>query len=224
MITKKVKVAGKYSDITLGEYVAWHNAGSSEILKVMAATGLTKTEARNLERKKFDFILTKFQEALDNPTREDFRTKITLAGKDYGLIPDFTKMRTGEYIDAVSNASSDKGVSGVPKLMSILYRPIDAVMGSKYSIEKYNSDVHLQNAELFKQLPMTQVDGVLLFFSTISNELQVNLELSSVRMIQKLMKPITSKSTSISKLRKRLKAGWLSGVGMVYSKRQRTIS
>jgi hypothetical protein len=129
MRIKTVKVAGKYSDITLGEYVAWHNAGSSEVLKVMAATGLTKTEARDLEREKFDFILNRFQEALDNPTREDFRYKITLGGKDYGLVPDFTKMKFGEYIDAVSNASSDKGVSGVPKLMAILYRPINAVLG-----------------------------------------------------------------------------------------------
>jgi hypothetical protein len=58
----------------------------------------------------------------------------------------------------------------LPKLLSILYRPISSEIGTKYKIEQYTAD-HLANAKDFEQMPLSIANGALLFFSTIESEL-----------------------------------------------------
>lgn len=207
---KIAKVAGKYSDITLGEYIAYKKAGMSDIMKLQAVTGLSKQDAMRVSADKAEFALSKFEEALNNPTYPETRFKIELGGKDYGFIPDLTKITLGNKVDIMTNVETGD-VGNWAKVMAMLYRPIIANMGDKYEIEKYDSDKVYDRVELFKTLPLPVADGALLFFSTISNELSSSLQLSLVRAMRKEMSEQTEKRKSLKE--------WLSGVGFFSSKK-----
>jgi hypothetical protein len=210
MEIKTAAVAGKYSDITLGEYVAYKKAGISEIMKLQAVTGLSKQDALKVSSDKAAFALAKFEDALNNPSAPQALFKIELGGKDYGFIPDLSKITLGNKVDIMTNVESGD-LANWPKVMAMLYRPIIANLGSKYEIEPYDIDKVHDRAELFKTLPLPVADGALLFFSTISNELSVNLQLSLVRQMRKEMNEPTEK--------KRWLRAWRSGGGFFLSRK-----
>ena len=187
------KVAEHYKDITIGEWCGWHLAGDNDVLKCAAITGYTKEQVRAIKREKVDFAIGKFQKALNNPTsRIEYR--FTLNGVDYGLIPDLTSggLTMAEHIDLVNNSSTELQYETLPKVMAILYRPIVAKVGKHYEIEPYNHKKHLKNAAVMRGLSMEIVNGAMLFFSTIANELQVNSQLSLVRKLKKMKEQIQS--------------------------------
>ena len=210
MEIKTAAVAGKYSDITLGEYVAYKKAGISEIMKLQAVTGLSKQDALKVSSDKAAFALAKFEDALNNPTSPQALFKITLGGKDYGFIPDLSKITLGNKVDIMTNVESGD-LANWPKVMAMLYRPIIANLGSKYEIEAYDIDKVHDRAELFKTLPLPVADGALLFFSTISNELSSSLQLSLVRQMRMEMSEPTEK--------KRWLRAWRSGGGFFLSRK-----
>ena len=210
MEIKTAQVAGKYSDITLGEYVAYKKAGISEIMKLQAVTGLSKQDALKVRSDKAELAIATFEAALNNPVQPETRFKIQLGGKDYGFIPDLTKITLGNKVDIMTNVET-ADVANWPKVMAMLYRPIVANLGSKYEIEPYDSDKVHERIELFKTLPLPIADGALLFFSTISNELSSSLQLSLVRTMRREMSELTVKRKSLKE--------WLSGVGFFSSKK-----
>ena len=210
MQIKTASVAGKYSDITLGEYVAYKKAGISEIMKLQAVTGLSKQDALKVSSDKAAFALAKFEDALNNPTNPETRFKITMGGKDFGFIPDLSKITLGNKVDIMTNVETGD-VANWPKVMAMLYRPIIANLGGKYEIEAYDSDKVHERVELFKTLPLPIADGALLFFSTISNELSSSLQLYLVRQMRREMSEPTEK--------KRWLRGWLNGVGFFSSRK-----
>jgi len=192
MAKKIAEVAGRYTDISLGEYVAFKKAGMSEIMKLQAITGLSRQEASLVSSDKAAFALQKFEDALNNPTQPKTLFKITLGGQDFGFIPDLTKITLGNKVDIMTNV--EKGdIANWPKVMAMLYRPIVANLGSKYEIETYDSDKVAERVELFKTLPLDVADGALLFFSTISNELNYSLQLSLVKQMTKEMSQLKEK-------------------------------
>jgi hypothetical protein len=86
----------------------------------------------------------------------------------YGFIPDINKISFGEWLDLDTNCKDFP--KNLPKLLSILYRPILSEIGTKYKIEQYTAD-HLSNAKDFESMPLSIANGALLFFSTIESEL-----------------------------------------------------
>lgn len=182
------QVAGIYKDITLGEYCGWHKAGDNKTLKCAAVTGLTKEQVRGLKLDKVDRAISIFTEALKRPTSK-IEYKITIGGVDYGLIPDLTNgsMTMAEHIDLVNNAEPANQYDTLPKMMAILYRPIIAKVGNRYEVEPYDYKKHLANAKQFESVSMETVNGVLLFFSTIAKELQVNSQLYLANQLKKQM-------------------------------------
>lgn len=182
------KVARHYKDITLGEWCGWHLAGDNDILKCSAITGYSKEQVRSLKREKVDFAIAQFQKALNEPTSR-IEYKFTLAGTDYAMIPDLTSggLTMAEHIDLVNNSDKNLQYETLPKVMAILYRPVVAKIGSRYEIEPYDHKKHLQNAAIMRELSMEVVNGAMLFFSTIANELRVNSELYLAKKMRTAM-------------------------------------
>jgi hypothetical protein len=188
-------VPTEYHHIKLGQWCAWHEAGDNEILKCAAATGMQKEEVRLLKRDQLDKAIALFQKALNNPT-STIKQTFTHNGVEYGLIPDMTSggMTAGEHIDLVNNSNNETMYKTLPKVMAILYRPVIAKSGKRYEIEPY--DWKRINDQVFKDLPMDIVSGALLFFSTISKELQVNSQLSLAKKLQKMTTELSSQPTN----------------------------
>jgi hypothetical protein len=107
--------------------------------------------------------ITAFREVITNPLANHQHK-----WKGYGFIPDINKISFGEWLDLDTNCKDFP--KNLPKLLSILYRPISSEIGTKYKIEQYTAD-HLSNAKDFEQMPLSIANGALLFFSTIESEL-----------------------------------------------------
>jgi hypothetical protein len=58
------------------------------------------------------------------------------------------------------------------KAMSILYRPITFQRNNKYQIEEYKG---VDNAEVFKNMPLDVAFGSMVFFWNLKNELLTNI-------------------------------------------------
>jgi len=86
---------------------------------------------------------------------------------EFGFIPNLDKMTQGEFID-VSNYGTD--VKELHKLMAVLFRPIknrDAF--GNYEIINYKGTK--QYSDIMKHMPLSIVNGALVFFSSLANEL-----------------------------------------------------
>jgi len=88
---------------------------------------------------------------------------------EYGFIPNLDEMSLGEYVDLDTYISS---WDNMHKAMAVLYRPIDASFGSKYTIEEYDG----VGQEKMKDMPLDVVFGSMIFFY------RLGIDLSQVMM------------------------------------------
>ena len=84
---------------------------------------------------------------------------------EFGFIPKFEDLTSGEYID-IENYMSD--TQTLHKAMAVLFRPIKTKVKDLYTIEDYeNSDKY---SEVLKYMPLDIALGCMLFFSTLLND------------------------------------------------------
>ena len=79
-------------------------------------------------------------------------------------------MTFGEYLDLNHFVSNDF-TNNLPKTMSVLYRPVVSEFMHNYEIEKYDSNVHIKNADLFREVDMAYVNGAMVFFCLLREDL-----------------------------------------------------
>lgn len=127
----------------------------------------------NFERKRLDLISqTDYEEIISqidkalNQTVE-FTPTFFIQDVEFGFIPNLDKITTGEYRD-LSIYGTD--VNEMHKLMAVLFRPIlkKDVVGN-YSIIDYEGTERYAN--LMLSMPLSIVNGALVFFSSLANEL-----------------------------------------------------
>tara|TARA_X000001382_G_C3095421_1_gene154920 strand:- start:108 stop:707 length:600 start_codon:yes stop_codon:yes gene_type:complete len=94
---------------------------------------------------------------------------------EYGFHPNLEEITLGEYADIetyMKNGIEDN----LPKLMSVLYRPITEKSGKNYSIEAYGISDSRMRAEKFKDMKAENVNSSLVFFWTFVKELSIILQ------------------------------------------------
>ncbi len=126
-----------------------------------------------LERNRIDLISTQdykeITEQIDKALNQTVEFKPTFFIKDveFGFIPNLDKMTQGEFID-VSTYGTE--VNEMHKLMAVLFRPIKKKDSfGNYSIINYQGTK--QYSDLMKHMPLSIVNGSLVFFSSLANEL-----------------------------------------------------
>lgn len=97
--------------------------------------------------------------------KTDLVPTFTLDGIEYGFIPKLDDMTIGEFIDLDENLTEWETIH---KAMAVLYRPINYKKEGKYLIEDYTG---LDNAEVFKKMPVGIAMGAMVFFYRLNNEL-----------------------------------------------------
>lgn len=92
---------------------------------------------------------------------------IQIDGVEYGFEPNLSQMTYGSFADITKY-----NVIGIdenwPKIMSILYRPVEKKQGDMYTIKPYTGDI---NPNLFLETPMDIHFGALFFFQNLSMDL-----------------------------------------------------
>jgi hypothetical protein len=143
-------------------------------------TGLKTKEVDAMSINDYEGIVSQITEALN--TEAEFTHRFTLDGVEFGFIPNLDEMTTGEYIDlSASGVSADT----LNKTMAILFRPViktDAF--GNYEIEPYRADNKYN--ELMKQAPMNIVNGMLVFFCHLSNELKMCIQKSTEAIVEEV--------------------------------------
>jgi hypothetical protein len=167
---KKGFIPRKYSDISLGQFLDWNDT-KNEFERFCIMTKISEEEVRQLPFQEVKETLDYIQSIIDNQESAEFKLRFDLNGTAYGFIPDISQLSYGEFADLMHYTKEDNIMQNLDKAMAIFYRPINATMGKKYEIEQYNSEKHLTNAADMRELRLDYVFGVILFFSTIANDL-----------------------------------------------------
>lgn len=169
----RVEIPKTLDDVTLRTYIAYMNA-KSEVERISAYTGIKKTVVEHWTVEAVNKTLELIERSVSECTPIHLPT-FRLDGQLYGFIPDMDLITMREHVDAESWAGEIwKGTtvnwSFMPQLMAVLFRPITAQLGQYYEIKKYSMEDAKRQVETMKGMSMSQVQGVLVFFSTIARD------------------------------------------------------
>lgn len=163
-----------------------------------------------LERSRIDLISSKdykeITEQIDTALNQTVEFKPTFFIKDveFGFVPNLDKITQGEFID-ISKYGTD--INEMHRLIAVLFRPIknkDAL--GNYEIIKYQGTE--QYANIMKHTPLSIVNGSLIFFSSLANELvSYTAKYMVVEQAREAVPPTTSKNgVGMQRLKNWLKA------------------
>lgn len=110
-------------------------------------------------------------------------TRFELGGKEFGFIPNFEEITSGEYIDLENYL---KDVSTLHKAMAVMYRPITKKVKDKYEIEPYISSITY--AEVMEYAPLDVVLSAQVFFWNLGQELLSYMPTYLEKQIKKMSK------------------------------------
>lgn len=132
--------------------------------KVEIFTGLERSRLDLISQSDYKEIIEQIDLALNQTV--EFTPTFKISDVEFGFIPNLDKITTAEY-RYLSIYGTD--VKEMHKLMAVLFRPVKNKNGSKYSIIDYNGTE--KRAEVMKYMPLSVVNGALVFFSNLANEL-----------------------------------------------------
>lgn len=169
----KITVPETLKDITLLQFQKYNELIKREDLsdvelnrrKIHLFTGLDYNSVSNIKQ----FDAKEILETIDNALNltVEFEPTFTMGDIEFGFIPNLDDITQGEFID-ISSYGTD--VETLHNLMAVLFRPIKKkdLLGN-YEIIPYEGTK--QYATIMKAMPMSIVQGALVFFSNLASEL-----------------------------------------------------
>ena len=133
--------------------------------KINIFTGIAMRDVNSIIEKDYKLILDSIDKALNEAS--GFQPIFNIQDVEFGFIPNFDNITMAEYRDITEYS---KEMKDFHKLMAVLFRPvIKKDSFNNYKIEKYNGTS--KRADVMKYMPMSVVNGALVFFSSLANEL-----------------------------------------------------
>jgi hypothetical protein len=169
----KITIPENINDINLLQYQRYHELIAREgisdhdrnIRKIQIFTGLKAEQVKMISSTDYAEIISLIDLAL--ASEHEFTPTFFIEDVEFGFVPNLDKITAGEFIDIEKYQGS---LEDLHKLMAVLFRPIKKKdVFNNYSIESYAGTE--QFAEVMKLMPLSAVNGSLVFFSTLSNEL-----------------------------------------------------
>lgn len=173
-----VEVPQSIEDITLGQYKKYHaiqertDLTEIELNKriVSAICALPYKTVTKIVYSDLKKLVEAIEVAINTPTA--FEQTFTLNGVEYGFIPNLDEISTGEFVDLQDYGIEIETLNNV---MAILFRPItNKDKFGNYVIELYNGTK--QRASIMNECPLNIVNGAMVFFYNLSNELQASTQ------------------------------------------------
>ena len=135
----RVRIPNKLSEITLEQYQKFSKIepgsyfAQQKAVEIFCKVPLTKVA--QMRHKDVQEIYT-FLDKLMNTEPESMAKRFDFDGKEFGFIPNFSEMTSGEYADLSAYLSDPKDYH---RAMAVLYRPVRLKRGGKYLIEEYET-------------------------------------------------------------------------------------
>jgi len=167
-----------WSDVTLDKWIKLiskkEKTKTEETLETISVlSDIPKKIIKELSINDVAAIMKKLA-LLQESANNKLKKIITLDGIEYGFHPNLEEITLGEYAD-IETYMKDGIENNLPKLMSVLYRPVTEKHGNNYSIEAYGiSDTRIR-AEKFKNMKAENVNSSLVFFWNFVKELSIIL-------------------------------------------------
>jgi len=198
----KVKIGKKEYEIeesmTVEQYqriqlqkVFLENVNPSKLLSVYL--NIPETELKNANREQVEFVEAFIFKRLTENVTKDMVFTFEYQDKTYGFENDWGKLAWGAWKDLEFLSSQDI-TENIHKILSVLYRPVTKMDGTKYVIEPYDADTIEERAESFKKIPIKIWFGSAQLFFFISKtyieDIKSSLELQTkiYRLTEKGMK------------------------------------
>lgn len=183
--------------ITIRTFIAWQQC-KTDIERMKVITGWSEKKILHLKPDTIDKAIELFQTSIDEPTGDfirSFAVRRNFKVKRLGLIPNFESMTAAEYIDADEflKMLDKKKWEYIPKLLAVLYRPIDLKIGDWYRLEKYDTDKVPYYVDYLQDMSLYHWNGVLAFFLDFALELLTasnhSLQQTTEKMLNQLVTP-----------------------------------
>ena len=172
------KLPKTLAQITLGQYVAFMSAKTDQA-KAAIAVGKSVKDIEGLTFHAIQTICELYEEVCEQTTATHHGTFV-VGEMRLGFIPDFDAITFREHIDmdalaqAVWPSGGEVNYSNLPKLMAVLFRPVAERLGSQYRIKPYDASKMDEYMPYIMGMPMDRVNGALVFFSNIANQLALS--------------------------------------------------
>lgn len=176
-----------WSEITIGRFQELMEIDSEDQIATIAqrVAVLTDTDPdyiRNLPLKQF-YDISNDLEFVKEKIPTEWKPKFEFKGQKYGFIPDLTFVSTGEWLDA--EAFKQDVTGNLHNYAALLWRPIVSEEGDDYTIKEHTTVGFSARAKLFKELPITYIQGGLVFFLTFSAQCLETMMESLAKEVQK---------------------------------------
>jgi len=162
--------------ITLSQFIKFKTS-PNDLHKIMAITGKSKDVVSKWQTATVQQILDTFEVSCNTGGNKLMR-EIRIDGQLLAFMPDLNVMTLAEHIELETFAGQIWNEEGeligyqhLPNLMAVMYRPIKERVGKFYKLKEYDPDTVPEYIEYVKEMPLSAVNGALVFFSTIGEEL-----------------------------------------------------
>tara|TARA_R100000734_G_scaffold19084_1_gene17941 strand:+ start:83 stop:664 length:582 start_codon:yes stop_codon:yes gene_type:complete len=172
----QVIVPTDWKDITIAEYQRYlqlaktrRKTKDDEIIAMFCKVDKELIKKVKLKDKKV--LVDKINKFVNSKNEKELEKKIKFKGKQYGFIPNLSKITTGEFVD-IEEYGKDINAN-LHRIMSVLYREIDRQVGKFYSVKPYDPDE--LEIDKFKDLPMSTTLSAIDFFFRLGKDLLEDL-------------------------------------------------
>lgn len=179
---KKIIIPTELRDVKLHQMITYNGLKpemddvSRQLEAVAIFCDLTMSEVKNMPFDTLKYCVEKITTMLES--KPTFTPRFEYKGIEYGFIPNFDELTTGEFIDIENYC---KEPNDLWKVLSVLYRPITKKgQNGRYEIMAYNADLN----SAFKDIDANTAFGAMLFFWSLGIDL-LNSFQKYLRMVRR---------------------------------------
>ena len=181
----EVIVPTEWKDITIVQYQRYLQIAKSkrrtrddEIISMFCK--IDKEFIKKLKLKDKKILVDKVNKFVNSKNETSLEKRIKFKGKQYGFIPNLSKITTGEFVD-IEEYGKDIN-KNLHRIMSVLYREIDKASGKLYNVKSYDPDE--LEIDRFKDLPMSTTLSAIDFFFRLGTNLLEDLNNYSMEVVK----------------------------------------
>lgn len=169
----KITIPENITEITLAQYQEYYKLLERTDLsehdvnfrKIKIFAGLNQSQVQMISSKDYAEIVSLIDLALAKEA--EFKPTFFIGDVEFGFVPNLDEITSKEYIDITKYEGK---IEELHRLMAILFRPIKKRdILNNYSIVDYQGTENYAN--VMKQTPLSCVNGAMVFFSSLGNEL-----------------------------------------------------
>lgn len=182
----EVTIPTEWKDITISEFQRYLQIAKSkrktrdeEIIALFCK--LDKKTIKKIKLKDKNILVDKINTFINTKNETKLQKRVTFKGKDYGFVPNLSKITTGEFVD-IEEYGRDIN-ENLHKVMSVLYREIDKEVNEFYSVKPYDPDE--LEIDKFKDFPMSTTLSAIDFFFRLGINLLEDLNNYSMEVMKK---------------------------------------